>query len=56
MKIYSKKEAAAYLGVHVNTLSKIIKEGYINSTLVGKRRRFTDIHLNEYLKRNEIIN
>ena len=54
--VYTRKEIAAWLKISEDTLDNIVKNGEIDSTVVGRSRRFTEDHIKKYLKKNEIIN
>ena len=54
--VYTRKEVAAWLKISENTLDKMTKNGEIDSTVVGRSRRFTEDHIKKYLKKNETIN
>ena len=54
--LYKKKDAAKILGINVQTLDKLVRNGEIDSTLIGSQRMFFEYHLVKYAKKNEIIN
>lgn len=51
-KFLSKKEAAAYLRVHLNTLDRWIKKGWIKTHRVGYRVLIYESDLMEFIDRN----
>lgn len=48
-RLYTVDEAADFLQIHPKTLRRKIREGEIQSTRVGKRYRFTEAQLRDYL-------
>jgi len=54
--LYSKKETAAMLDISLRTLERLVENGYISSTKIGRQRKFSESHINKYIAKNEIIN
>lgn len=52
-KLYSRKETAEILRVHVTTLNNYVNDGKIRSTKQGRFRFFTEEHINEFIKNGE---
>jgi len=55
-KAYTKKQTAELLGLCTKSIERLIKDGKLDSTFVGKRRMFLDYHIENCLRRNETIN
>lgn len=53
-KMYTKKEAAEILRISIPTIDRLILDGRLNSTKIGKRRLFTEDHINELIKNGEV--
>jgi excisionase family DNA binding protein len=52
--VYTKKEAAALLRVKEKTVDRLVLSGKLNSTKIGRRRMFTERHLNQCIAEGEI--
>jgi excisionase family DNA binding protein len=52
--IYTKKEVAILLSVSEKTIDRLVIEGRLCSTKVGRRRMFTPGHINRYIEEGEI--
>jgi excisionase family DNA binding protein len=52
---YSRREAAAYLGVSARTFDRIQKARAIAYVMVGRRRRYLLADLEHFLKANRSI-
>ena len=52
--IYTKKEAAVYLKCCLKTINNYIITGRLRSTKIGRKRMFTEAHLNEIIKAGEV--
>ena len=50
--LHSQKEAAELLNISVKELTLLVVYGKIDYTIIGKRKRFTDSHIQKYLDRN----
>ena len=50
--LYNLQEACQKLGISKQTLKSIIKRNEISYTTVGKRKKFTDEQISQYLKNN----
>ena len=53
-QVYTIKETCAILKISHDTLLKIVKRGEIDSTIVGQFRRFTEKHIEKYLKQRSL--
>ncbi|GBQ27455.1 hypothetical protein AA0472_2406 [Acetobacter estunensis NRIC 0472] len=53
VSLHTEKEAAARLGVSPVTLRRERMDGRIGYLKIRSRVRYTDVHLNDYLARNE---
>ena len=51
--VFTKKEAAAKLKISETTIDRLIARGRLNSTKIGRKRMFTEDHLNEVIKNGE---
>jgi putative molybdopterin biosynthesis protein len=49
--LYTPKEVADYLHISRGTIYSLVSRGEIQSIKVGRNRRFTSEHVNEYLSR-----
>ncbi|MEZ5894273.1 MAG: helix-turn-helix domain-containing protein [Parvularculaceae bacterium] len=47
------RETAARLGVSIETLRRLVRQGAIASYKIGRKRRFAERHLQEYLEAAE---
>jgi len=52
--MYNQKEAARILNISVMQLTVLAMNGQINYTIVGKRRRFFNSHIQEYILRESV--
>jgi len=50
----SRNEAAEYIGVHLNTIKKLMYEGDIEYIKIGKAVRIRKSEIDEYLQRNTV--
>lgn len=48
----SRKEAAAYLKVHVDTITRLVVSGQLKKSNIGRNMKFKRSDLDEYLKEN----
>ena len=46
---YNREEAAKYIGVSVNTLVKLCRDGYIGVIQIGRRRIYNKGELDRFL-------
>jgi excisionase family DNA binding protein len=53
-QIYTKREAAEKLKVCQRTIDNLITRGKLNCTKIGRKRMFTDAHLNEVIRNREV--
>jgi excisionase family DNA binding protein len=53
-RLLTERQAAAECGVSTDTLRRERRRGRIGFTKVGGRVRYTDQHLSDYLKANEV--
>jgi len=56
IRYYDRNEVSAMLRMSTKTLEREIKSGLIDSISIGKRIKFSEYHIQEYIKRNEIKN
>lgn len=54
MKIYDLKEIVKLLGLNIQTIRKLIKEGKLKASKVGTHYVVTEEALKDYLKANEV--
>ena len=52
--VYTKQESGQTISVHPNTLHMLVVKGRIQSTKVGRKRMFTEAHLNKFIKDGEV--
>jgi excisionase family DNA binding protein len=52
--LFTKKEAAHILKICERTVDKLVSNGRLRSTKIGRRRLFAEQHLNELIKNGEI--
>ncbi len=52
--VFTKKEAAAKLRVCERTIDNLVSDGKLNSTKIGRKRMFTEKHLNELIEKGEV--
>ena len=54
MKVYNLKEVVSLLGLNIQTIRKLIKEGKLRASKVGTHYVVTDEAIKNYLKANEV--
>lgn len=54
MKVYNLKEVVSLLGLNIQTIRKLIKEGKLRASKVGTHYVVTDEAIKDYLKANEV--
>ena len=52
--VYTKREAAAMLGVSEKTVDRLVLRGRLASTKIGGRRKFTERHIELLIKEGEV--
>jgi len=52
--VFTKKEVAERLRVCERTIDNFVSSGKLRSTKMGRRRMFTENHLNELIKNGEL--
>ena len=53
-KLYTKQEVADLLKIHINTVGNHVLHGRLRSTKIGRRRYFTEKHVEELIKAGEV--
>jgi excisionase family DNA binding protein len=54
IQIYTQEEASQILKASSKTIYRRVRAGEIGSIKRGRRRLFTEKHLNDYIKRGEV--
>ena len=54
--LFERKEVASMLKISEDTFDSLVKRGYIDSIIIGNRRRYSEKHISDFLKRNEVKN
>jgi hypothetical protein len=52
---YTAKKAAIKIGISYSTMISIIKREEITYSKIGKRKKFSDEHITDYLNKNKAI-
>jgi len=53
-ELFTKKEAAERLNISQVTLDRHVARGFLQSTKIGRKRQFTEKHLNDFIKNGEV--